>query len=248
MINSPLITIITVSYNAEETIRKTLLSIKNQTFSDFEHLIIDGASKDSTLEIVNQNSMPQTLVVSEPDKGLYDAMNKALTRARGEYVLFLNAGDAFHRPDSLEEYARYAKQGYDIIYGDTDIVDKVGNYISKRHLNVPEELNFKSFSKGMLICHQAFMVKKSLASPYNLKYRFSSDYDWCINCIKNSDPKKNLNLKKVTIDYLSDGLTDKNKIKSLKERFKIMSHHYGFFPTLFNHIGFIFRALKRGSL
>ena len=242
---SPLISIITITYNAEKEIAPTMKSVGQQTFSNFEHLIIDGASKDKTVEIANQFSLPKTKIISEPDKGLYDAMNKGLKNATGTYVIFLNAGDTFHSEDTLQKYADEAKKGSHIIYGDTIIVDKERNFIKPRHLDVPTILDAKSFSKGMLICHQAFMVQKDLAPLYDINYRFSADYDWTVKCIKKSDSNKNKNLNCVTIDYLSDGLTNKNKIKSLKERFKIMSNHYGLIPTFFNHLGFIARAIKR---
>ena len=243
-----LITIITVTYNAEDVIGKTMESLKNQTFKDFEHLIIDGASTDDTLRKINLANLPQTRILSEKDKGLYDAMNKGLKLAKGDYVLFLNAGDAFHSPDTLAHYAIEAKKNKDIIYGDTIVVDIHGNKISARHLSVPETLTPKSFSNGMLICHQAFMVKKELTQEYDLKYRFSSDYDWTIKSIKKSDPANCANLNEVTIDYLDEGLTDKNKKASLKERFYIMRNHYGLPLTLIKHFSFIFRALKRGKL
>ena len=100
----------------------------------------------------------------------------------------------------------------------------------------------------MLICHQAFMVKKVLAPAYDLNYRFSADYDWCVKCISNASSENCENLKTVTIDYRSDGLTDNNKLESLKERFNIMSKHYGLPLTLSKHFGFIFRALRRGKI
>lgn len=248
MSDRPLISVITVTYNAGGVIRPTLESVKSQTFKDFEYLVIDGASKDDTIERIEEAGIPQTRLISEPDKGLYNAMNKGLRIAKGEYVIFLNAGDAFRHSDTLEEYAAKAKEGADIIYGDTVIVDKDGKEIGPRHLSCPEKLTKNSFSKGMLICHQAFMVRKQLAPGYNEDYRFSADYDWCIRCMEKGDASKFENLNKVTINYLSDGLTDKNKLKSLRERFRIMAMHYGFFPTLIRHFGFIFRAIQRGKL
>ena len=127
-------------------------------------------------------------------------------------------------------------------------MDANNKKISDRHLSVPERLTHKSFSDGMLICHQAFMVKKNLAPEYDLNYRFSADYDWCVKCIAKSRPGNCRNLGEITIDYLSDGLTDKNKWKSLRERYKIMSRHYGSISTFFRHVGFLFRALKRGKV
>lgn len=248
MNNKPLISIITVTYNAGKVIGKTLDSLREQTFQDFEHLIIDGQSRDDTLEVIKVNALPQSQVFSESDNGLYDAMNKGLRKANGKYVLFLNAGDTFHDKDTLGKYAAHASLDKDIIYGDTIIVDDVGKKICDRHLSAPEKLTFDSFSSGMLICHQAFMVKKELTSFFDLKYKLSSDYDWCIECIGRSTPDNCHNLKEVAINYLSDGLTDKNKWNSLKERFTIMSSHYGFFKTLAKHFGFLIRALKRGRI
>ena len=248
MVSQPLISIITVTFNAGKVIEKTLKSLKEQSFKDFEHLVIDGKSTDDTLQKINIAALPQSVTLSESDNGLYDAMNKGLRLAKGKYVLFLNAGDAFHSSETLAHYAAQALRDKDIIYGDTVIVDQDGSIISPRHLSVPQTLTKKSFSEGMLICHQAFMVKKELAPQYNLAYKFSADYDWCVRCISNSDLENCINLNEVTVDYLSEGLTDKNKWKSLKERFSIMSDHYGFLPTAFKHFSFLLRAIRRGNI
>ena len=245
MNNIPLITIVTITYNAASCIRPTMESVKNQTFQDFEHIIVDGASNDNTLLLARQNGTPGLRILSEPDKGLYDAMNKGLRLARGKYVVFLNAGDSFHTADTLSLYAKAAATGPDIIYADTVIVNADRREIGPRHLSAPDILSFGSFAKGMLVCHQAFMVKRSLAPFYDTAYRFSADYDWTVRCLKKSKPGKCVNLHTVAIDYLSDGMTDKNKIASLKERFGIMAHHYGVVKTVANHIGFVGRAVKR---
>ncbi|MCH5229584.1 MAG: glycosyltransferase [Muribaculaceae bacterium] len=243
-----LISIITVTYNAENTISKTLSSLKAQSYQDFEHIVIDGNSSDSTLKIVNEFGLPQTILRSEPDKGLYDAMNKGLKLASGKYVLFLNSGDVFHSFNTLEHYAKEALKGKDIIYGDTIIVNEKGEKIADRHLSAPEVLNKKTFSEGMLVCHQAFMAKKELSPFYDLRYKFSADYDWSVKCIGNSQSDNCENLHEVTIDYLNEGITDKNKWRSLRERFSIMKRHYGLPLTAIRHLTFIFRALKRGKL
>lgn len=241
----PLISVITVAYNAEDTIGITLKSVGEQSYHDFEYLVIDGASKDKTVNLVQNAHIPNCRIVSEHDNGLYDAMNKALRLAKGKYLLFLNAGDSFFDKNTLEDYAKEASLGADIIYGDTIIVNAEGEKISPRHLSVPKTLTKKSFANGMLICHQAFMVRKALVTLYDLSYRFSADYDWCINCIKAADSDKCINLDKTTIKYLSDGLTDNNKVSSLLERFKIMRRHYGLPTTLLKHLSFIPRFLKR---
>lgn len=255
-----LISVITITYNAASVIRPTLQSLNSQTFRNFEHLVIDGASKDDTVSIV-RGMCPDSIIRSEPDRGLYDAMNKGLRSAKGKYLLFLNAGDALHTPDTLRHYADAARlngknplnadenadsrQRYaDIIYGDTIVVDSDRHFVKPRHLSVPDRLTFRSFANGMLVCHQAFMVRSDLAPEYDLQYRFSADYEWTLRCLKSADPDHNVNLHTVTIDYLSDGMTDKNHSASLKERYRIMCRYYGTIPTLLRHIRFLLRHFR----
>ncbi len=241
-----LISVITITYNAATVIAPTLESLNDQSFRNFEHIVVDGASTDNTVALIREMS-PDSSVVSEPDKGLYDAMNKGMARARGKYLLFLNAGDSLHSCDTLAAYARaiHTNDHPHIVYADTVIVNAERHILGPRHLSAPSHLTFKSFAKGMLVCHQAFMVSKEIAPEYNTSYRFSADYEWTLRCLKKADPCKNINLNMVAIDYLSDGLTDRNHRASLKERFHIMSAYYGTIPTILRHLGFLLRALRR---
>ena len=245
MNTTPLISVVTITWNAAGVIAPTLASLRAQTCSDFEHVVIDGASSDATLELVRRDGVPGARILSEPDRGLYDAMNKGLHLARGRYVVFLNAGDAFFAPDTLERYARAARTGADIIYSDTVIVDSDGRITAPRHLSVPERLTAGSFARGMLICHQAFMVRRDIAPDYDLTYKLSADYDWTIRCIRSADPDRCINLHCVGIRYLSDGLTDRRAMESLKERFRVMAKHYGTLTAVARHISFIPRLLRR---
>lgn len=244
--NQPLFSIITITFNAEKELTPTMKSVAQQTFRDFEHIIVDGASSDNTLGIARREGGRDLRIISEPDQGLYDAMNKGIRLAKGKFLIFLNAGDTFASPLILNEYARYATQkDVDIIYGDTVIVDSIGNILRPRHLSAPDSLTFESFSHGMLICHQAFCVRKSIAPAYDLNYRFSADYDWTIKCIKATSPERCRNLNMVTIHYLDAGMTEKNKRASLLERFNIMKKHYGLATAVSRHLEFIPRALAR---
>lgn len=245
MNNEPLISVITITWNASDVIVPTLHSVASQTFTSMEHLIIDGASSDDTLSKAKRYGRYDIRIISEPDKGIYDAMNKGLRNARGRYVIFMNAGDSFHDKDTLSLYARATENSPDIIYGDTDIVNSDRQRISPRHLNAPEKLTFKSFAKGMLVCHQAFMVRKDIAPMYDTKYRFSADYEWTLKCIRAASPENCVNLHCVVADYLADGTTDKNMKKSLRERFIIMSEYYGLIPTVLRHIPFAIRFISR---
>lgn len=241
----PLFSIITVTYNAANTIVPTLQSVKEQTCHLFEHIIVDGKSVDNTVELALNHGVEDLKISCEKDSGLYDAMNKGLDMATGDYIIFLNAGDRFHSSDTLQKIADAALGDHDpgVIYGQTDIVDAQGHRLADRHLRAPRQLTTDSFRDGMVVCHQAFIVLRKLAPKYDLRYRFSADYDWCIKCLKAS--RRNVYIDDVLIDYLCDGLTTANRRASLRERFKIMSKNYGFFQTLWRHLSFIRRFMQR---
>lgn len=240
----PLISIVTICRNAAGTIGRTAASVRAQDFDDYEHLIIDGASRDETLAIARTEGSDNMRILSEPDKGLYDAMNKGLRLARGEYIIFLNAGDKFHSHSTLRMMAEATGPETDIVYGDTVLVDDFGTVLGPRHHSAPERLDRESYKQGMLVCHQAFLVRRELAPEYDLQYRFSADYDWCLKCIEATEPERCVRLG-VTTDYLVDGLTDHNRMASLRERFRIMADHYGTASTLIRHIGFVPRLIAR---
>ena len=253
-------TIITCTYQAEKEIERTLRSVLEQTYKDVEHLIMDGASTDATLQLAQtystesqaQNNGHQVMVTSEPDKGLYDAMNKGLRHATGDYVLFLNAGDTFPSESTLTQVAACAERASvlpGVLYGDTDIVDNEGRFVRHRRLSPPKQLSWKSFMQGMVVCHQAFYARTDLAKqvPYQLKYRYSADVDWCIRVMKMAQ-KQGLplcNVQTVVANYLDGGRTEKNHKASLKERFRVMESHYGYLPTLFMHAWFAVRSVLK---
>ena len=250
--NTPYLSIITVTYNAELTLKRTLESVAQQTYRGFiEHLIIDGASKDATLQIATdyQHQSPEMniRILSEPDKGLYDAMNKGLQMAEGEFVCFLNAGDKLHDSQTVEDIFDCMEHPEQIAvaYGETNIVDDKGQFISHRHLSVPTLLTWKSFLQGMLVCHQSFYARRALCPLYDTRYRFSADVDWCIRVMKEGERQQlqNLNTHAVLTDYLDGGMTVKNHRTSLLERFNIMKRHYGLLPTLWHH--FLFSIGRR---
>lgn len=253
-------TIITCIYQAEKELERTLRSVLEQTYKDVEHLIMDGASTDATLQLAQtystesqaQNNGHQVMVTSEPDKGLYDAMNKGLRHATGDYVLFLNAGDTFPSESTLTQVAACAERASvlpGVLYGDTDIVDNEGRFVRHRRLSPPKQLSWKSFMQGMVVCHQAFYARTDLAKqvPYQLKYRYSADVDWCIRVMKMAQ-KQGLplcNVQTVVANYLDGGMTEKNHKASLKERFRVMESHYGYLPTLFMHAWFAVRSVLK---
>ena len=255
------ISVITVTWQAADVLRPTLDSVSGQTWEQVEHLIIDGASTDATLQMAedyqrdaqNHRSGHRVVISSEPDKGLYDAMNKGLSSATGDYVIFLNAGDRFAENDTLEKVAHVAMTAGDgmmpaVIYGYTDIIDSEGRRIGPRRLEPPARLTWRSFRKGMLVCHQAFYARTDIARTikYDTRYRYSADVDWCIRVMKEAE-RQSLPLTRidsVVALFMEGGQTTKHHRDSLKERFQVMRSHYGLLTTSAMHLWFVCRSMK----
>ena len=249
------ISVVTITYNAEAVLQRTLDSVLSQSYPYVEHLIIDGASTDGTLALVEQYREESTeqaashevVVQSEPDRGIYDAMNKGLQKATGDFVLFLNAGDTLPATDTLELAMDKAGDGVGVLYGNTDVVDGEGNFLYHRRLQPPERLSWRSFRHGMLVCHQAFYARTDIAKDnlYDLQYRFSADVDWCIRVMKEAERRglQLVNLHTVVANYLEEGATTKNHKASLRERYLVMQRHYGVVQTFLMHCWFVVRAV-----
>lgn len=253
--------VVTITYNAQAVLQPTLQSVLKQSYEGVEHLIIDGASKDDTLRLAEAYKQQsdelglghKVIIQSEPDHGIYDAMNKGLTQASGDYIIYMNAGDSFPADDTLEQIARRCHLNElpsgelpAVLYGETDIIDQERRFLRHRRLQPPADgLSWRSFREGMLVCHQAFYARTDLAKRnlYDLSYRFSADVDWCIRVMKEAE-RQGLPLKyvgMVVVNYLDGGLTTKNHRRSLRERFQVMSHHYGLPMTIWKHFTFLFR-------
>jgi glycosyltransferase involved in cell wall biosynthesis len=230
---SPKISIITVVYNGEKVLLRTIESIANQTFRDIEYIIIDGSSKDGTLEIIEKNNHSITKWISEPDKGLYDAMNKGLRMAHGEYVLFLNAGDQFYEKTTLAKIFDVPHDA-DVYYGETMMIDEEGKEIGLRRLKAPETLSWKSLINGMVVCHQSFIVRRSIAPEYDIKFVIAADYAWMVECLKKS--KTIVNTQLIISRFLEGGMNKSLIFTALKERFGEMVKHYGLLKTSAVHV------------
>jgi glycosyltransferase involved in cell wall biosynthesis len=250
------ITYVTITYNAASVLQRTLDSVLQQNYPDIVHLIIDGASTDGTLEMVNDyiarsnaaDNGHRIQVTSEPDNGIYDAMNKGLRSLDGDYVCFLNAGDFLPTPDIVSKIvSSLNSQLPAVLYGDTDIVDSEGCFLHHRRLAPPENLTWKSFRQGMLVCHQAFYARTdfAIATPYDQQFHYSADVDWCIRVMK-AAAKENvplLNLHMVVVNYTEEGQTTLHHRESLLERYRVMNRHYGYLQTFFMHCWFVIRSV-----
>ncbi len=239
--SSPTVSIITITFNAEQTLERTILSVAAQDYPNIEYIIVDGLSKDATMDIVHRHETTVSSVISEPDDGLYFAMNKGLHMATGQFIWFLNAGDELAQPNTVSQMIASAPNA-DVFYGDTVITDLDGNEIGGRRLTPPDSLTWRSFKNGMLVCHQAFVARRSLCPDYDTRFKMSADFDWCVSILKKA--QNIANTHSVMVRFLDGGLTKQHIAKALKERFQIMCHHYGVLSTLFHHIPIAFRFFR----
>ncbi len=241
------LSIITITYQAEKYLERTIQSVLAQgNRTEIEYIIIDGASKDGTLGLIEQYKNQIDKFVSEPDKGIYDAMNKGLQIATGEYVIFMNAGDCFAEINTVETLLKTMQQSPDVIVGDALFVDETGTAIGLRSEvtphKIPANLTWHSFQYGMVICHQSFIVKRSIAPLFDLTFRLSSDIDWEIKCLKLS--KKTIQLAIPICRYLTGGASVQNLKRSWQERFQVLKRHFGLVKTLFSHLIIITRGIQ----
>lgn len=227
----PKLTVITIVYNNVRDIKRTIESVINQTYQDIEYLIIDGASTDGTLEIVKQYENRVSRIVSEPDKGIYDAMNKGLALAKGDYILFMNSGDEIYDKDTVEHI--FNQPEADIYYGETEMYNDDWQSLGQRRHKAPKTFNWRSFKYGMNISHQAIYIKKNLTEPYDLQYKYSADIDWIIKAAKKTKNIRNVN--RYVAKYLVGGMSKKKHKESLRERFNIFTKYYGLTSNLINH-------------
>lgn len=254
------LSIITVVRNAKELFLQTLESVKNQTYQNIEYVVIDGNSSDGTKQLIEENQDCITTWISEKDKSLYDAMNKGLKLSTGDFVWFLHAGDTIPTPQTLENVINEILEknksesqsevdfinNIDFIYGKVKI-KHVDNTFTEYHKIAPTEkqlskLGYKNFLEGMVICHQAMLVRREIAPLYDLDFRLAGDIDWSIRLFKEIEKRKTnkqeIRVKQTEIviaHFLAGGISTSQKKKSLQERFKIFQKHIGFVGAVWQH-------------
>lgn len=242
------VSIITVCLNAREHLLATQASIVSQSCQDFEWIIVDGGSSDGTVELLDTFSEDRVRVLSEPDQGIYDAMNKGLRMAQGQWVWFLNAGDLLFDHTVLEQVAGLC-DSIEVCYGDVQI-DGDGHValglrskVSPHQL--PDDLKSEEFRYGMVVSHQAFVVKRLIVPDYaaNL-YQYSADLDWMLGILSQS--RRSVKLGTLAC-VLREGATMRHWKQSQWERFLILSHHFGFMITIANHGLIVWRRLWHGA-
>ena len=219
------ISIITISFNAKATIEKTLQSVANQLYKNIEHIIVDGGSKDNTLEICN--SFPHvSKIISEPDKGVYDAFNKGLKLATGDIIGFLNADDIFFNENSVQEIAKaFSESKTHIVYGNLDYINENGKVI-RNWISRPYEIGL--IKKAWMPAHPTFYCKKAVydrLGGYNDSFEIGGDFELCLRFLEvYKVPSVYLNKKLVKMlvggisnrDLLSKWIIFKEELRAFK--------------------------------
>lgn len=171
--SNSLVTVITVSYNAHSTIEQTILSVIGQTYSNIEYIIIDGGSTDGTLDVIKKYANKISYWISEPDKGIYDAMNKGIDLAKGLWINFMNSGDIFFDKNVISNIMKCDLRLYHVVYGKTIV-----NYNWGKYIVLPNKISL--LEKCMPFCHQSTFVRTEDLKDYkfNLECKISADYNF----------------------------------------------------------------------
>ena len=233
------ISVVTVCYNAVSTIEETILSVLNQTYDNIEYIIIDGGSTDGTVDIIKKYADRLAYWVSESDKGIYDAMNKGIDAATGDYINFMNAGDTFFNNNTLSQIEKEINPVYEIVYGDTIFKAPACEYRRKT-------LPLECILQGMPFGHQSTFIKLSLmkAVKYDSSFKSSGDYHFFYNCYlkKKSfhhvliDVAKYENSNGISIDNYRLVLKENARIKGIEGK---VSWRIKYFSTV------LYKDLKR---
>jgi glycosyltransferase involved in cell wall biosynthesis len=242
--NAPIVTVITVCRNARTDLLRTESSIRSQADASLEWIIVDGDSTDGTKSYLESLDEPWIKWVSEPDEGIYDAMNKGIRMARGQWLWFLNAGDVFNGESSVAQVMQ-APSNADICFGEV-IIESEGNPLGTRSEvtphTLPGTLEKRQFRHGMVVSHQAFIARRELAPFYDsARFQLSADLDWMLNILSGNRQSCQLGtLARVP----RDGATRQYWKKSQWERFNVLRKHFGTLPTILNHIYIILRRMR----
>ena len=216
--------VVTVCYNAVETIERTICSVISQTLKSIDYIIIDGGSKDGTNDVISKYKNYLNYYVSEPDRGIYDAMNKGIHASKGEYMIFLNAGDVFSHSNIIEElYNRIQSESSmsDLIYGDVIYKYAFGErYISSKDL--------RRIKYDMVFSHQSVFVRSEILKKrhFDLRYRLAADYDFLLWAYINKLSFRYIDVPVSVVDA-SGGATYGHFVKSRKESYDIQCSYGG---------------------
>jgi len=209
------ISVVTVTKNGGSLLEKTITSISQQSCTSFEYCIIDNCSTDSTLKIVESYRDSIDFFLQEPDKGIYDAMNKSISKVKGQYILFLNSGDVFYDEDTLANLLNIAEDNNQIslFYGDTILCDDLGN------CNLWKARHIADLWKTALTCHQSILCRKDLLEKRNfdIKFKVAADSEWMMYLYYKLKEEFFYIAQPISI-YLKGGVSEKRRLRVIFER------------------------------
>ena len=211
--NNEKVTIVTVTYNAEELLEATINSVINQSYENIEYIIIDGGSTDGTIDIIKQYEEKINYWVSEPDEGIYFAMNKGIEKATGKWINFMNAGDTFVDNTTIEKVIGSLEEDTELIYGDHSCDGVIGS------------VKDRNITRSMPCCHQSLFVKTKLMKkyPYNTFYSISADYEFLLKMYQLE--KKFQYIEEPIANYLRNGFSDQNQVQWYLENLTLMMNN-----------------------
>lgn len=229
--------IITVAYNDLDNLKITYNSVKNQTFDDYEYLVVDGGSTDGTVDYLKEIIESDSCVryISEKDNGIYDAMNKGVKLSEGDYILFLGAADTFYTDSILQEVDELLDDSIDVFYG--KVMFSSGENKGK---SLGDKLDFLSILLDRYVAHQSVFARREVALeyPFNVNYRFLADQDFMMNARDNK--KKMKFFDKLISYYDGNGFSSdlKNREELINERIRLIYNHskFAFFIRNFGHV------------
>jgi glycosyltransferase involved in cell wall biosynthesis len=237
--DSPLITVITVVLNEPPALKKTIASVLEQTYDNIEFIIIDGSSSDSTIDVIKSNDDKIDVWISEPDKGIFDAMNKGIDLASGEWINFLNAGDYFYEKDTVQRVFNKNSGGADFIYGHT-------YFLGGDFKGVVKAWDFDILWKTMIFTHQSLFTRAGVLKnrQFNTQFKICADYDIIFNSyiqgltFFNSD---------TVIAAFDPGFSDVSRARMAYEKWKVVKKHRNDFEFHWFYIQLFFKRLLRDN-
>jgi glycosyltransferase involved in cell wall biosynthesis len=219
--NRPLITVVTVVYNGKHKVEQTIQNVLNQTYPHIEYIVLDGGSTDGTQDIIRKYTQEINLWISEPDRGIYDAMNKGIALARGEWINFINAGDSFAHNNTLAEIMEAAPREADVLFGDA-----LEHFKSGR-TRVCSSGDIKDLWKGMICSHQAMLMRSTLLKmrPFNTEFSIAADYDLLSELCH--EQKVFQRLPMLIVHTHADGYSDLRNVELTRQQWQIAKKFWG---------------------
>lgn len=230
------VSIITATYNSAETILDTVRSLEAQTYPDIEYIVVDGLSSDKSLEVIRHNCSRVAKIISEPDNGIYDALNKGINMATGDIVGFLHSDDLLAYPDAIKDLvAAISESNADCVYADLDYVDKVDTSRIVRHWK-SGAFDVRKIARGWMPPHPTFYMKRDLYlqwGGFDLSFKICADYDSVIRYLR----RGGLSVAywpKVVLKMRVGGASNNsfsNQLKKFNEEISILKKNGIFWPS-----------------